>query len=164
MDVDEDYDEVFEFWIPGVCLSGKICVHRRNLIILIFLKMFCNFFIKYFRNLPLGIYWQHSLCCYFITVRMNEFWWRVGLQRLRLVYRLLTSSQLNLWWKPDNNSSVLKSQLKRPGHRKRVHCTVILVLMWNIRLALVLAGSSDPTDQFPVNISINIYIAKYLMI
>ena len=26
MDVDEDYDEVFEFWIPGVCLSGKIYV------------------------------------------------------------------------------------------------------------------------------------------
>ena len=24
MDADEDYDEVFEFWIPGVCLSGKI--------------------------------------------------------------------------------------------------------------------------------------------
>ena len=29
MDVDEDYDEVFEFWIPGVCLSGKISVQKK---------------------------------------------------------------------------------------------------------------------------------------
>ena len=27
MDAAEDYDEVFEFWIPGVCLSGKIEEH-----------------------------------------------------------------------------------------------------------------------------------------
>ena len=31
MDAAEDYDEVFEFWIPGVCLSGKIEEHHQDI-------------------------------------------------------------------------------------------------------------------------------------
>ena len=67
MNADEVYDEVFEFWIPGVCLSGKIhgnCDLEKKYYIIL---SYC-----YFRNFSLGIYWKHPVCCYSITVRINE--------------------------------------------------------------------------------------------
>ena len=53
----ENYDEVFEFWIPGVCLTG-------NVEEFFFSCLTPNYYFFPYRNISPGIHWKPLVCCY----------------------------------------------------------------------------------------------------